>query len=210
MNEKDFVQWLRGFAEGVHHYNMTPKQWDHLKELLETVGTTDSFVLLNQTNRYGLDAGNKVVDEQNTFGGSFRKGETVTGSSSNNTAVILRHKVDKEYFLKLWDRIKKSGSGEPGIYLSNDKDWGTNPCCEIALRPYQFCNLTEVVIREKDQFEDLKRKLMLAPILGTAQSNLTKFPYVRKLEKNNPEEERLLGSSLTRKMDNELTRGKNQ
>ena len=69
---------------------------------------------------------------------------------ANNSAVILRHKVDKDYFLSLWDRIQKSGSGEPGIYLSNDKDWGTNPCCEIALRPYQFCNLTEINASDLD------------------------------------------------------------
>lgn len=60
---------------------------------------------------------------------------------ANNSAVILRHKIDKKTFNKIWERIEASGSGEPGIYLTNDKDWGTNPCCEIALRPYQFCNL---------------------------------------------------------------------
>lgn len=60
---------------------------------------------------------------------------------SNNSVVLLRHKIDKKTFDKVWERIEASGSGEPGIYLTNDKDWGTNPCCEIALRPYQFCNL---------------------------------------------------------------------
>ena len=63
---------------------------------------------------------------------------------ANNSVVLLRHKIDKEYFMNLWGRVKASGAGEPGFYFSNDKDWGTNPCCEIGLRPYQFCNLTEV------------------------------------------------------------------
>ncbi len=62
---------------------------------------------------------------------------------ANNSVVLLRHKIDREYFMGLWDRVKASGAGEPGFYFSNDKDWGTNPCCEIGLRPYQFCNLTE-------------------------------------------------------------------
>jgi len=63
---------------------------------------------------------------------------------ANNSVVLLRHRITKEYFIDLWNRVKASGCGEPGFYFSNDKDWGTNPCCEIALRPYQFCNLTEV------------------------------------------------------------------
>ena len=63
---------------------------------------------------------------------------------ANNSAVILRHKIDKSSFMSLWDKIKASGSGEPGFYFTNNADWGTNPCCEIALRPFQFCNLCEV------------------------------------------------------------------
>ena len=59
---------------------------------------------------------------------------------ANNSAVLMRHKITKEFFLDLWKRIELSGAGEPGIYFNHDKDWGTNPCCEIALRPYQFCN----------------------------------------------------------------------
>ena len=63
---------------------------------------------------------------------------------ANNSIVLMRHRITEEYFMDLWERVKASGSGEPGFYLTNDKDWGTNPCCEIALRPYQFCNLVEV------------------------------------------------------------------
>ena len=75
---------------------------------------------------------------------------------ANNSAVLLRHRVTKEFFLDLWERIKASGAGEPGFYFSNDKDWGTNPCCEIALRPYQFCNLTEVNVSDVESQEDLE------------------------------------------------------
>ena len=60
---------------------------------------------------------------------------------ANNSAVILRHKITEDKFYELWKKIENSNSGEPGVYFSNDKDWGTNPCCEIGLRPYQFCNL---------------------------------------------------------------------
>jgi ribonucleoside-diphosphate reductase alpha chain len=124
--------------------------------------------------------------------------------------------------LREWTSLVESKSGERGIFnrlsakeqakkfgrRDPEHEFGTNPCSEIILRPYQFCNLTEVVIREKDKFEDLKRKVMLATILGTAQSTLTKFPYLRKVWKNNTEEERLLGVSLTGIMDNELTSGR--
>ncbi len=75
---------------------------------------------------------------------------------ANNSAVLLRHRVTKEFFMDLWNRIKASGSGEPGIYFNNDKDWGTNPCCEIALRPYQFCNLTEVNASDIQNKADLE------------------------------------------------------
>ena len=69
---------------------------------------------------------------------------------ANNSAVVIRHKVRKKDFMGLWDKIVASNSGEPGVYFSNDKDWGTNPCCEIALRPFQFCNLTEVNVSNVD------------------------------------------------------------
>ena len=139
-----------------------------------------------------------------------------------NNSVCYTDKPDGETFLREWLSLVESKSGERGIFnrvaakvqaskydrRNPDYDFGTNPCSEIILRPYQFCNLTEVVVREKDRFDDLKRKVMLATILGTAQSTLTKFPYLRKVWKNNTEEERLLGVSLTGIMDNELTSGK--
>ena len=148
--------------------------------------------------------------------------ETAPQMALANNSVCYTDKPDGETFLREWTSLVESKSGERGIFnrisakeqakkfgrRSPDHEFGTNPCSEIILRPYQFCNLTEVVIREKDKFEDLKRKVMLATILGTAQSTLTKFPYLRKVWKDNTEEERLLGVSLTGIMDNELTSGK--
>ena len=78
---------------------------------------------------------------------------------ANNSAVLLRHKVTKNFFLDLWKRIELSGAGEPGIYFSNDKDWGTNPCCEIGLRPYQFCNLCEVNASDIESQEDFEKRV---------------------------------------------------
>ena len=129
---------------------------------------------------------------------------------ANNSVVLLRHKIDRDYFMNLWERVRASGAGEPGFYFSNDKDWGTNPCCEIGLRPYQFCNLTEVVVRATDNVDDLKRKVRIATILGTIQSTLVNFKYVSKHWKQNCEEERLLGVSLTGIMDSVLTSPKNK
>ena len=91
---------------------------------------------------------------------------------------------------------------------NEDIGWGTNPCSEIILRPYQFCNLTEVVVRSTDGLESLKRKVRLATILGTIQSTYTNFPYLRRIWKTNTEEERLLGVSLTGILDNEILNGR--
>ena len=116
---------------------------------------------------------------------------------ANNSAVILRHKVDKDYFLSLWDRIQKSGSGEPGIYLSNDKDWGTNPCCEIALRPYQFCNLTEINASDLDSQEEYEARCRAAAFLGTLQAGYTDFHYLRDVWRRTTEKDALIGVSMT-------------
>lgn len=116
---------------------------------------------------------------------------------ANNSAVILRHKVEKDYFLSLWDRIRKSGSGEPGIYLSNDKDWGTNPCCEIALRPYQFCNLTEINASNLDSQEEYEARCRAAAFLGTLQAGYTDFHYLRDVWRRTTEKDALIGVSMT-------------
>ena len=135
-----------------------------------------------------------------------------------NNSVCYKEKPPIGIFMKEWLTLYNSKSGERGIYnrqsaveksLENgrrnaDYDFGTNPCSEIILRPYQFCNLTEVVVRADDKIVDLERKIELATILGTIQSTLTDLKYLRKIWKDNTEEERLLGVSLTGIMDNEL------
>ena len=85
---------------------------------------------------------------------------------ANNSATLLRHKVTKEYFMDLWKRIEASGAGEPGIFFTNDKDWGTNPCAEIALRPYQFCNLCEVNVSNIESQEDLNSRVRAAAFIA--------------------------------------------
>ena len=141
-----------------------------------------------------------------------------------NNSVAYTEKPDSLSFMREWMALVESGSGERGIFnreaskkqaakngrRDSDFDFGTNPCSEIILRPYQFCNLTEVVVRATDTVDDLARKVRLATILGTIQSTYTKFPYLRKVWTTNTEEERLLGVSLTGIMDNPLMTTKNK
>lgn len=136
---------------------------------------------------------------------------------SNNSAVY-NERPDVGMFMEEWLALYNSKSGERGIFnrqasqekaISNGRrdgefDFGTNPCSEIILRPYQFCNLTEVVVRSEDTLKDLKKKVRLAAILGTIQATLTEFHYLRKIWKQNTEQERLLGVSLTGILDNGL------
>jgi ribonucleoside-diphosphate reductase alpha chain len=116
---------------------------------------------------------------------------------ANNSAVLLRHKIDKITFDKIWERIEASGSGEPGIYLTNDKDWGTNPCCEIALRPYQFCNLVEINMSNVESQEDLNGRSQAASFIATLQASYTDFHYLRDIWAKNTEKDALLGVSMT-------------
>ena len=116
---------------------------------------------------------------------------------ANNSVVLLRHKIDKEYFMNLWDRVKASGAGEPGFYFSNDKDWGTNPCCEIGLRPYQFCNLTEVNVSNVEDQEDLNDRVRAAAFIGTLQASYTDFHYLRDIWRRTTEKDALIGVSMT-------------
>jgi len=116
---------------------------------------------------------------------------------SNNSVVLVRHKIDKKTFDKVWERIEASGSGEPGIYLTNDKDWGTNPCCEIALRPNQFCNLTEINMADIESQEDFNLRASAASFLGTLQAAYVDFHYLRDIWKKNTEKDALLGVSMT-------------
>ena len=116
---------------------------------------------------------------------------------ANNSAVLMRHKITKEFFLDLWKRVELSGSGEPGIYLNNDKDWGTNPCCEIALRPYQFCNLCEVNVSNIESQEDLNERVKAASFIGTLQAGYTNFHYLRDVWRETTEKDALIGVSMT-------------
>ena len=116
---------------------------------------------------------------------------------ANNSAVLIRHKVTKEFFMDLWKRVELSGAGEPGIYLSNDKDWGTNPCCEIALRPYQFCNLCEVNVSDIESQEDLNNRVKAAAFIGTLQAGYTDFHYLRPVWRRTTEKDALIGVSMT-------------
>ena len=116
---------------------------------------------------------------------------------ANNSAVLLRHKITQEYFMSLWKRIELSGAGEPGIYLSNDKDWGTNPCCEIGLRPYQFCNLCEVNASDIDSQEDFEKRVKGAAFIGTLQAGYTDFHYLRDVWKRTTEKDALIGVGMT-------------
>ena len=140
-----------------------------------------------------------------------------------NNSTSYTEKPDAVSFMREWMALVESGSGERGIFNRQaskkqaakngrrdpDQEFGTNPCSEIILRPYQFCNLTEVVVRATDSIETLEQKVRLATILGTIQSTYTHFPYLRKKWKDNTEEERLLGVSLTGIMDNPLMTLKN-
>jgi ribonucleoside-triphosphate reductase (thioredoxin) len=116
---------------------------------------------------------------------------------ANNSAVLMRHKITKKFFLDLWKRIELSGAGEPGIYFNHDKDWGTNPCCEIALRPYQFCNLCEVNVSDVTTQEDLNERVKAASFIGTLQAGYTEFHYLREIWQETTEKDALIGISMT-------------
>ena len=116
---------------------------------------------------------------------------------ANNSAALMRHKLTKEFFMDLWKRVELSGAGEPGIYLTNDKDWGTNPCCEIALRPFQFCNLCEVNASDLESQEDLEARVKAAAFIGTLQAGYTEFHYLRPIWQRTTEKDALIGVSMT-------------
>ena len=116
---------------------------------------------------------------------------------ANNSVVLMRHKIDKETFLNVWKRVEESRSGEPGFYLSNDKDWGCNPCCEIGLRPFQFCNLVEINVSDVTEQEELNARARVASFIATLQASYTDFHYLRPVWKRTTEKEALIGVSMT-------------
>ncbi len=152
--------------------------------------------------------------------GEFYKTEPQRQMSNNSVAYT--DKPDPYTFMREWLSLAESGTGERGMFYRGaaknkaaengrrnpEYDFGTNPCSEIILRPYQFCNLSEIIVRGSDTVEDLKKKVRVATIIGTFQSTLTHFPYLRKIWHTNTSEERLLGVSMTGIMDNAITNGK--
>ena len=181
------------------------------------------IVVVGGVRRSAMISLSNLSDDRMRHAKSGQWWETAAHRALANNSVAYGEKPDIETFMREWTALVESKSGERGIFNREaskkqakkygrrdpDFEFGTNPCSEIILRPYQFCNLTEVVVRATDTVDDLKRKVRLATILGTVQSSFTKFPYLRKVWQRNTEEERLLGVSLTGIMDNPLLTRRN-
>lgn len=116
---------------------------------------------------------------------------------ANNSAVVVRHKITEQEFQKLWEKIQASGSGEPGVYFTNNARWGTNPCVEIALKNHQFCNLTEINASDIETQEELEERARAAAFIGTLQAGYTDFHYLRDIWKRNTEKDALIGVGMT-------------
>jgi ribonucleoside-triphosphate reductase len=116
---------------------------------------------------------------------------------ANNSAVVIRHKIDKATFLELWKKIELSNSGEPGFFFSSDKEYGLNPCAEISLKPFQFCNLTTINAATVEDQADLNARAKAAALIGTLQASYTNFHYLRDIWKKTTEKEALIGVSMT-------------
>src|SRR6056300_909129 len=176
------------------------------------------IVVVGGVRRSAMISLSNLSDDRMRHAKSGQWWETAAHRALANNSVSYTEKPDMETFMREWLSLVESKSGERGIFNREaskkqaakfgrrdpNYEFGTNPCSEIILRPYQFCNLTECVVRATDTLQDLERKVKLATILGTIQSTYTKFPYLRKIWQKNTEEERLLGVSLTGIMDNPL------
>ena len=182
------------------------------------------IVVVGGVRRSAMISLSNLSDDRMRHAKSGQWWETAAHRALANNSVSYTEKPDIETFMREWTALVESKSGERGVFnrqaskkqaekfgrRDSNYEFGTNPCSEIILRPYQFCNLTECVVRATDNIEDLERKVKLATILGTIQSSFTKFPYLRKVWQKNTEEERLLGVSLTGIMDNPLMTAKNK
>ena len=182
------------------------------------------IVVVGGVRRSAMISLSNLSDDRMRHAKSGQWWETAAHRALANNSVSYTEKPDVETFMREWLALVESKSGERGVFNREaskkqaakfgrrdpNHEFGTNPCSEIILRPYQFCNLTEVVVRATDSVEDLERKVRLATILGTIQSTYTKFPYLRKVWRDNTEAERLLGVSLTGIMDNPLMTSKNK
>jgi len=176
------------------------------------------IVVVGGVRRSAMISLSNLSDDRMRHAKSGQWWETAPWRALANNSVGYTEKPDMETFMREWTALVASKSGERGVFNRQacvdlavkhgrrdpNYEFGCNPCSEISLRPYQFCNLTEVVVRSTDTIDDLERKVRLATILGTVQSTYTKFPYLRKVWQKNTEEERLLGVSLTGVMDNPL------
>jgi ribonucleoside-triphosphate reductase (thioredoxin) len=176
-------------------------------------------VVVGGVRRSALISLSNLNDDQMAHAKSGKWWENEGQRALANNSVAYKQKPEMGTFMREWLSLYDSKSGERGIFNRQsakkqaakngrrdaEQDFGCNPCSEIILRPYQFCNLSEVVVRESDTLETLKNKVRLATILGTFQATLTNFKYIRKIWQKNTEEERLLGVSLTGIMDNTLT-----
>lgn len=176
------------------------------------------IVVVGGVRRSAMISLSNLSDDRMRHAKSGQWWETAAHRALANNSVSYTEKPDVETFMREWTALVESKSGERGVFnreaskkqaekfgrRDSNYEFGTNPCSEIILRPYQFCNLTECVVRATDSIDDLERKVKLATILGTIQSSYTKFPYLRKVWQKNTEEERLLGVSLTGIMDNPL------
>jgi len=181
-------------------------------------------VVVGGVRRSAMISLSNLSDDRMRHAKSGMWGETQGQRALANNSVCYTEKPDMETYMREWLALVESKSGERGVFNRKaskvqaakngrrdpDYEFGTNPCSEIILRPYQFCNLTEVVVRATDTIDDLERKVRLATILGTIQSTYTHFPYLRKIWQRNTEEERLLGVSLTGIMDNPLMTSTNK
>ena len=182
------------------------------------------IVVVGGVRRSAMISLSNLSDDRMRHAKSGQWWETAGHRALANNSVAYSEKPDMETFMREWLSLVESKSGERGIFNRQaskvqaakngrrdpNHEFGCNPCSEIILRPYQFCNLTECVVRATDTLEDLERKVRLATILGTIQSTMIKFPYLRKVWQNNTAEERLLGVSMTGIMDNPLMTKKNK
>ena len=176
------------------------------------------IVVVGGVRRSALISLSNLNDDQMAHAKSGMWWENEGQRALANNSVAYKGKPEIGTFMREWVALYESKSGERGMFNREAADkqvarnerretghmWGTNPCSEIILRPYQFCNLSEVMVRESDDLNSLKRKVRLATILGTLQSTLTDFKYLRNVWKKNTEEERLLGVSLTGIMDHSI------
>ena len=182
------------------------------------------IVVVGGVRRSAMISLSNLSDDRMRHAKSGQWWETAAHRALANNSVAYTERPDMETFMREWTALVESKSGERGVFNREaskkqaakngrrdpEYHFGTNPCSEIILRPYEFCNLTECVVRSTDSVEDLERKVKVATILGTIQSSYTHFPYLRKVWQRNTEEERLLGVSLTGIMDNRFLTTKNK